>query len=170
LYQIVKLLAAAALGAAAAAALQERRVRSREMDTAYGMLNRAGVEARLRRLRGSVDMVYLDLDFLHDLNHALGEEAVDARIRQALNLRKSDMLFIGRWKSGDEIIVAVAPGEGERLAERLRGQLASHGLSATIGVVRAHNYHAAIVEASERVRRAKVANTRGCVVGGAPCC
>lgn len=162
--RIASLALAALAGAALAAVVQERRVRQREYDTAYGVLNRSGVEARLRRLRGSVDIVYFDMDHFHELNAELGQEEVDRLMRQALCLRESDVMFIGRWKSGDELIIVVKAGQGTALARRLQERLKSFGLSATIGVTPARNYHQAILAAYETVAAAKQANSRGRVL------
>ena len=162
MYHIFKLIAAATLGALAAGLAQETRVRAREMDTAYGVLNRAGVEARLRRLRGAVDVLFIDLDHMHDLNGELGYAEVDRRIRQALELRRRDVL-IGRWYSGDELVVIATAGDGAGLAERLSARMAAVGLSATIALVSASPRHA-IETAMRHVQTAKADGIRGQVL------
>ncbi len=157
---------AAIAGAALAAIVQERRIRRLEFDTAYGMLTRSGVEARLRWLRGPADVVFLDLDHIHDLNSRLGHTEVDRLIREAFQLRETDIVLVGRWYSGDEIVIVVKPGQGAGLAARLLARLHSFGLSATIAVepaARGQTVQAAR-KAAERVEQSKTSGGRNRVL------
>lgn len=158
---ILPLTIAAVIGATIAGLVQEHRVRVREHDTAYGVLNRAGIEARLRGLRGPVDIVYCDMDNFHQLNDALGQDEVDRLMRQALHLRSDDLLCIGRWKSGDELLIVVRHGQGAQLAARLQAQMRDYGMSATFGVCGAHSYQTAIEGAYQHVWQAKHQDRRG---------
>lgn len=151
------------ISAALAAAVQERRVRSREWDSSFGMLTRAGVDARLRRLRG-VDVLFLDIDGMGNLNASLGPDEVNRLVRLAFQLRRGDAILIGRWFSGDEIVVAVPRGDGQALATRLLARLRSFGLSATIAVESAETPEQAIDAAKARVYAAKQCGARGQVV------
>lgn len=163
----IKLIAASLLGAVAAAALQERRVRRSHYDSAFGMLTRAGVDARLRGVRGSFDVLFVDLDHVHELNEALGYGEVDKRIRAAFQLRRGDAQLVGRWYSGDEILIIAPAGDGAGLAERLAERLRAQGLSATIAVA-AGGAQRAIAQAAAQVQQAKRAGERGCIlIGGA---
>jgi GGDEF domain-containing protein len=166
MYSIIKLILAATLGAAAATLAQERRLARAHYDDAFGMLTRAGLEARLDRMTSAVDVLFCDLDHIHDLNARLGYTEVNALIRSAFQLRRGDAILIGRYFSGDEIILVAPAGDGRGLAERLQLRLGAVGLSATIAVASA-TPRSAIRQASEQVRLAKTADQRGCVVGGA---
>lgn len=160
----LKLLAAATLGAAAAYLAQERRIKAAHYDTAFGMLTRAGLDAKLRRLHTEVDVLFVDLDRIHELNEQRGYAEVDRLIRQAFALRVGDTI-IGRHYSGDEIVVICRRGDGAGLAERLTIRLADFGLSATISVKTA-SPREAILRAANEVQAAKRNGVRGCVVGG----
>lgn len=161
MYTNLKIIAAALLGAGIAAALQERRVRRSHYDPAFGMLSRAGVDARLRGVKGAYDVLFIDLDHVHEL----GYPAVDARVRAAFQLRRGDAQLIGRWYSGDEILVIAPAGDGVGLAQRLAQRLAAQGLSATIAVA-GGGAQRAIAQAAAEVQQAKRAGVRGCVLGG----
>ena len=159
MYSIMKLLIAAALGAATAAALQERRIARAHYDEAFGMLTRQGLDAKLNRLTTEVDVLFIDLDHIHELNTALGYTEVNRLVRQAFAVRASDTL-IGRWQSGDELVVITRRGDGVGLSERLTARLASLGLSATIAVAAA-SARDAIHAASKQVQAAKANGVRG---------
>lgn len=157
-------LASFAGGATIAALLQERRVRRSERDDTYGMLTRPGGLARLNRMRGPVDIVFVDIDGMHDLNAQLGYDQVNARIRQAFRIRQSDALIICRWFSGDEILVVTRPGDGAGLSDRLLARMRDCGLSATVCVSRGAGYTQAIATAAAHVQQAKQSGRRGQVV------
>lgn len=165
MYSIIKLLAAATIGATAAYLAQERRVRAAHFDPAFGMLTRAGLDARLDRLSSAVDILFVDIDQVHELNTRLGYNEVDRLIRSAFVMRSGDAIIVGRWYSGDEIIVVAPTGDGQGLAERLQLRLGAVGLSATIAVASAAP-RAAIESAKTQVQVAKRNGVRGCVVGG----
>ena len=128
------------------------------------MLTRQGGLERLRRLSGAVDIVFLDIDHMHDANAQLGYAEVNRRLRAAFQIRRVDTILICRWFSGDEILAVTKAGDGAGLAERLQGRMQALGLSATIGVVRGTAYAQAIERASAIVTSAKAENRRGQVV------
>jgi GGDEF domain-containing protein len=139
-----------------------RQLRDAYADRAYGVLTRAGGEAAWRRLRHPVEIIFLDLDHIHQLNQQLGYAEVDARIRAAIHVRQSD-LIIFRWYSGDEIVVVVSLGDGPVMAERLRLSLLRHELSGTFGVIPAtsHDLTHEVSQAVALVQAAKAADQRG---------
>lgn len=159
LSKIARLILAATLGASLAWLLQERRVQAAHYDEAFGMLTRAGLDAKLRRLTTEVDVLFIDLDRIHELNAELGYTEVDKLIRQAFALRSTDAI-VGRHYSGDEIVIITRRGDGAGLSERLTARLATAGLSATIAVVAA-SPRDAIQAAAREVQAAKAAGIRG---------
>jgi GGDEF domain-containing protein len=138
------------------------QLRDAYADRAYGVLTRAGGEAAWRRIHRPVEIIFLDLDHIHQLNLQLGYAEVDARIRAAIHVRQSD-LTIFRWYSGDEIVVVVPLGDGLVVAERLRQSLRRHGLSGTLGVIPAtsRNLTHEVSQAAALVQAAKAADQRG---------
>lgn len=164
----IKLLAAATIGATIAYLAQERRIKAAHYDEAFGMLTRQGLDARLDRLTSAVDVLFVDLDQIHELNARLGYTEVDRMVRSAFQLRRGDALIVGRYYSGDEIILVAPTGDGKGLAERLQVRLGAVGLSATIAVASAAP-RSAIETAKIQVQAAKASGTRGCVIGGYQC-
>jgi hypothetical protein len=92
------------------------------------MLTRAGGEQALKRLRGPVDVVFFDIDRMHELNSRLGYERVNALIRSAFHARHKDVL-ICRYFSGDELLAVVRAGDGEGFARRISTALSSQPLT-----------------------------------------
>lgn len=166
MYTVLKLAAAAAAGAGAAWALQQRRLEQARYDRTFGMLNRAGLDAYLARVRGACDVVFVDLDNVHALNDTLGPAELDRRVRLAFGgLRRSDSIAIGRWYSGDEIVILAALGDGPGLAQRLTQLLAEQQLGATIAI-QSTGPVPAIAAAQRRVLLAKRAGDRGRILIG----
>lgn len=135
-------------------------------DAAWGILTRAGVERRLRDAGAGFDVVYGDIDRMHDCNTRYGHDGVDARIRAAFQARLNDCRLAGRWLAGDEVVFLVPAGDGAGFAARLCAAFAAHGLSITVAVSRAvaGDYRAAIDTAQAQVETAKRQNRRGRVV------
>jgi GGDEF domain-containing protein len=122
-YSILVLSIVLVLAAAAYIWHLRRTVQALSYDSAYGMLTRAGGEQALRRLRGPVDVVFFDIDRMHDLNSRLGYERVNSLIRAAFHVRSKDIL-ICRYFSGDELLAVVRAGDGEGFARRISQSLA----------------------------------------------
>lgn len=160
---------ALAAGATIAGLIQERRVRHREHDTAYKMLSRSGVEARLNGLKGAVDVIFIDMDDFKGCNAKHGEPEVNRRMQRifARDIRVRDLLFTGRWQSGDEILVVTPAGQGRAAATRLQLRMAEEGLMATFGVVRSvdSNRLKSIEQAYAMVHEQKNADCKGGIHG-----
>jgi GGDEF domain-containing protein len=157
-------LAAIALGTSLVALYSRRAIRSLSYDSAFGISTRAAFDQYARTHTGSCDVIFIDLDKIHDLNHAVGEDEVDRRVRVAIQHRASDRaLYRTRYKSGDELLFLVPLGDGLPFAERLHAQFTEAGLSATIAVEACvcGDLLAAIAPAQRRVYAAKVADQRG---------
>lgn len=138
------------------------QLRDAYADRAYGVLTRAGGEAAWRCIHRPVEIIFLDLDYMHLLNDQLGYTEVDSSVRAAIQLRHGD-LTIFRWYSGDEIVVVVPLGDGPVVAERLRQSLQRHGLSGTFGVIPAtsRDLTREVSQAAALVQAAKAADQRG---------
>lgn len=130
----------------------ERRTRraldKAQTDALTGLPNRRGWDERMkkenRRLKGmagSALVLIVDLDELKEVNDSQGHQAGDTLIRkagQAIESAVRDRDFVARI-GGDEFAVLGAgtdPMAPEDLIERLRGQLAESGVSASIGGAR----------------------------------
>lgn len=101
-------------------------------DDAFGILTRQGLMANCRKGDPRKAVIFLDFDRIHELNHELGYENVNKRIKAIFNLpvRSSD-IRLGRWWSGDECVVLVDgdSSAAEAVLDRLRIQAQQQGLS-----------------------------------------
>jgi GGDEF domain-containing protein len=84
--------------------IRELGVDKLSTDPAFGILTRPGLECRLRHMTYPLTVILIDLTDLHGLNGTLGYGAVNERVKRAL----SQFDTIGRWFSGDEIIIKTA--------------------------------------------------------------
>jgi hypothetical protein len=102
---------------------------------------------------------------MHSLNEQHGYEGVNALIRSAFEaVRATDTLVIGRWFSGDEMVIVVPAGSETRVASRLLACLAQNSLSGTVAVSAVASFHTAVEVASSAVQAAKAAGIRGVLV------
>lgn len=102
-------------------------------DQNYGCYSRQGFElvAWPRIADDARFIIFADIDDMHSLNQEHGYSEVDRRIRNALQVRSEDVMAIGRWYSGDEIVWVIQHGDPEGMIKRLQAALAKQGLSAT---------------------------------------
>lgn len=113
------------------------QVRALSHDDAFGMLTRPALLFQAGRLPvGNYFLLYCDLDQMHDLNRRLGYEAVNDRVRLsfALGFRHTDL--VGRWFSGDEILL-VLPDDSRMvwgLVQRLQREAKAQGISFTFAL------------------------------------
>lgn len=134
-------------------------------DRAYGCYTRQGLEMKYT---GCGDVIFLDLDGMHDANAKYGYRIVDEKIAASINAvtRKGES-FAGRWYSGDEIVLVVDCGAGMDVAQRLMNAFNSNDLSATMSVVTAQ---ASLVDtmkdATDLVQQSKNNNVRGVIIKG----
>jgi GGDEF domain-containing protein len=101
----------------------------------YGVLTCEAGRLILQRRRGEVDVVFADLDYLHEANARLGYDEVDRRVREAFRCRGRGVDAMLK-ASGDEFVFLVKPGCGAGLVARLQSELEARGLSATWAVER----------------------------------
>ena len=113
----------------------EAELEAAHTDKVYGCLTRVGLDrAWERRANDNLEVVFGDLDHMHELNAELGYDEVDRRIRAALaglRIRHTDLLA-GRWYSGDELVFVLA-GDACGFAQRLHQSFAEQGIGITIG-------------------------------------
>lgn len=116
-------------------------------------------------------LIYIDLDNLHIANAKFGDDEVDRRFRQAMQMRESDAGAICRWKFGDELLVVLCdyddrpPTNPEGFAERMQASLNKVELSATFGIASVYTYDLVenVKSAALKVQRAKRHGKRGTI-------
>jgi hypothetical protein len=125
-------------------------------DSAYGILTRQGMEFFLKNTNSGY-YIFCDIDGMHDLNALHGSyEPVNAMIKASCAVLRQDEVLIGRWFSGDELLVHVDTLESAIIvANRWRNEMIHNGLSGTFGVA------GSVREASALVVAAKNNNNRG---------
>lgn len=144
--------------------LQRDRVKQLTKCPTYKVLTRQGLDLywQQTRRKSNLAVVFLDLDFMHELNAKLGYQAVDAKIAKAMQTRKGET--IARWYSGDELVCIVPAADAAQCADRLRRSLQSQGLSATFGIAPVDPTEPlanAVNVAAGLVQSAKAQNRRG---------
>lgn len=110
------------------------QVRKLSIDTNFNVYTRPALLDRAERLPNNEYFVLvLDLDGVHALNNQVGYEEVNRRVRDSFIpvFRHTDL--IGRWFSGDEILILLPydPETAIGLVKRLRREAAINGLSFT---------------------------------------
>jgi GGDEF domain-containing protein len=130
------------------------------LDPAYGISTRAALDIRLPLLSDRARfLVFLDIDYLHDLNQKLPgkHDEANQKISRALHVRSEDVLIRARWYSGDEIVIILS-GDPELFIERLKESFAREGMSATFGFSEyTGDYMADAIKAKTQVDEAKAA-------------
>lgn len=133
------------------------------LDPTYGCYSRSGLEQRWHARQPDHDtLVFFDLDGLHDANERLGYHEVDRRIAAALKVDRTTII-LGRYYSGDELVLLCSAADAPGLAQRIRAQLAVHGLSATFGItpITTPDLTSAVEPAATLVQAAKARQERG---------
>lgn len=102
----------------------------------YRCLTRQGVDRRWQKIKTnhqSMHVIFLDIDCMHRANEMWGYTEVDAKIARSLEqVRRNEL--VGRWYSGDEIVILCEATESQQTAERIQLAFEGNGLSATFGV------------------------------------
>jgi hypothetical protein len=133
-------------------------------DDAYGCYSRQGLElvAWPRIAAKAKWVIFADIDDMHQLNTDLGYAEVDRRIREALQVRASDVMATGRYFSGDEIVWVISNGDPEGMISRLTKSLAKQNLSALFAFapVISKKLTENVASAAARVQEAKQARGR----------
>jgi len=132
----------------------------------YGCLTRQGIDLNWQK-RGNkaLSVIFFDIDKMKEANTEWGYTEVNRKISAVLSQIRSDEIVLGRWFSGDEIVILCLPSEAERAAQRLQQTFISEGMSATFAIAPCtHNDLAANVKpASDAVQAAKEKGDRGSI-------
>lgn len=106
------------------------------IDESYGCYTRQGLVlvAWPKIADEATYIIFADIDDMHGLNTEHGYAEVDRKIREALKVRSSDVMAIGRYFSGDEILWIISAGDPNGMVHRLQEALQFQGLSATFGI------------------------------------
>jgi GGDEF domain-containing protein len=109
---------------------QRLQIKKLYLCPSYGCLTRQGVDAQWQKHKNKSNqsLIFLDLDNIHRCNEEWGYAVVDAKIKASLKCRKNELL--GRWYSGDELIIIVPTEEAVATYSRIQKQLEDNGLSA----------------------------------------
>lgn len=162
---ILELAELSAIGGLAAYGLvQRQRIQQMRIDPTYGCLTRTAVETSPPK-EGAI--VFWDIDHMHEANERYGYQAVDVRIKTAIDqIRASrDCRLIARWYSGDELIYNCPTEDAPAAAQRVLDLFEEQGLSVTASyAVIGEEWHEAVVSAAKAVQAAKAAGQRGVVV------
>lgn len=130
----------------------------------YGIYTRAALEIEKRSVSERAEyVVFGDIDDMHGLNTQYGYEEVNARIRNALQVRSSDLLLAGLWFSGDEIVFVVR-GDVLGFINRVQLAFAKQGMGITLAYAKItdfENIDAAIQASAETVQRLKAERKAG---------
>ena len=74
-------------------------------DSSFGILNRSGIELKMGMNKTPFNAIFLDFSNVKTLNEKHGYEEVNKRICKKLRKLKKEEHIMGRWFSGDEIII-----------------------------------------------------------------
>lgn len=139
-------------------------------DQAFDILTRSGLESLCwpKVVNEAAFVIFIDIDHMHDLNSRLGYDEVNRRIRESIHCRSLNSQRtpdIGRWFSGDEIVVLGTDGDPVKYARSLLRALFINGISATFGIAPITSIDLAenVKVAMDLVQLAKLHNRRGTI-------
>ena len=143
-------------------ALQDRIIQLEKENQAlkthapYGILTRAAFEIEKRKITGGQFVIFGDVDDMHGLNTQYGYEAVNQKIRAALQIRETDLLAMGLWFSGDEIVFILS-GDPVGFCKRIKQSFFDQHMGITLAYAKIinGNIDAAIQIAAEVVQTQK---------------
>lgn len=85
--------------------MYEDKIKRLSEDKSFGILNRNGLEEEILKIDINFNAIFLDFDGMHELNNSIGYENVNAIITGIFKNFSRDEVLIGRWFSGDEIML-----------------------------------------------------------------
>jgi GGDEF domain-containing protein len=134
-------------------------------DSVFGVVTRQGLSIKLNQVNAEIKFIcFLDIDNMHKANEVYGYESVNARIKNSLDIRSSDLLIKSRWFSGDELVIVLREGEPEAFLNRLHNNFVDNGLSITSAYA---GYSGCIEDdvnyCSGKVQASKKDNVRGII-------
>lgn len=146
---------------------QRRSIKKLHQCPTFGCLSRQGIDAywqSIRRKKG-LSIVFLDVDNMHDANAKYGYQEVDKKLKSAFSKIRSDER-LGRWYSGDELVLLVSQDGAFIAADRILQALLNEGLSATFGIVKAEGEFLSdcVKKASSLVQESKSQGIRGVIL------
>lgn len=83
----------------------ENKIDSLSTDKSFGILTRNGLEERISDLSHPFGGVFIDFNSIHSLNQKIGYENVNRRFNQMFSDFDFERCLVGRWFSGDEIVI-----------------------------------------------------------------
>ena len=117
----------------------EEKIRKLSQDRAFGILTRNALEMRIDTVSHNFDCVFIDFNGVKQLNDEMGYKNVNSIIRAIFancQFRSEDL--IGRWFSGDEIVVTTE-FDIEGLLERLIMQANKRNISFKFKIFKNHS-------------------------------
>lgn len=146
---------------------QRRSIKKLYQCPTFGCLTRQGLDAHWQSIKrkDNLSLVFLDIDNMHQLNSNLGYQEVDNKLNRVFSkVRKDEAL--GRWYSGDELVLLINKHEAMQAANRLKSALNTEGISATFGVVKAEGefLYDAVKKASALVQESKNQGVKGIII------
>lgn len=75
-------------------------------DKAFGILTRNALDEEISIFKSKFNAIFIDLNNIHKLNGLLGYEKVNSIIRDMFASFDFQGAIVGRWFSGDEIVIA----------------------------------------------------------------
>lgn len=118
----------AALGAAAATAIQEKRRKSDRHDPRWGIMNSTGTQAFVEQNKRLYDCAVLDIANMGLHNERKGGSILDGELYNVLSIRHNEIVWIGRVKNGDEIAIFAPVGSLDRHLADLVAHLSGYGI------------------------------------------
>ena len=118
----------------------EEKIDKLLFDKTFGILTRNGLEEKVKRIVSPFDVVFIDFNNIHRLNKKLGYDGVNSKIRKTFKefeFRKDDL--VGRWFSGDEIVIITKNNNPDELVKRLMNH--THGVGLTFKFKIFRNVH-----------------------------
>ncbi len=144
----------------------EKRVKSLGWDPVFDVHTRSAfLELTEIQPRQRCTAVFLDFDSIHKKNELWGYEEVDRRIRSTLAFERRSGDLVGRWYSGDEIVMVLAcmPHIAIAVLNRIREVASAHNLSFTHAHKEWHpgidDIHETVRDLSQNVMERKVSRT-----------
>lgn len=141
-------------------------------DAAFDILTRSGLEHLCwpKIVKEASYIIFIDIDHMHELNERLGYEKVNEIIRASIHGRdvvkkERRALDIGRWFSGDEIVIIIRDGDPVKYAKSLLREMHRNGISGTFGIATVTSDDLAINvrAAMDLVQCAKMNDRRGTI-------
>lgn len=145
---------------------QRQEIKRLHICPTYGCLSRQGINSYWNSLqrKDGLAIVFLDIDHMGELNSRLGYQEVDQRLSRAFSQVRSNEL-LGRWYSGDELVMLVPRIEAIAAATRIQNALKLEGISATFGIANAEGQFLSdiVKQASALVQESKRKGDRGII-------